>query len=154
LSGNDAALKEYRTGALIGIKNPNQPHWHVAVVRWSKSGEEKKTLGVELLDPNIQACGVKVLHTQHSAEIKPALLLPPESPTADAANDAGQAVTEASPGILMPRIDLSGKTSAMIITIDEQYNIMLGNCIEQSANSSRYEYSTQESAEPSAESDR
>lgn len=52
-----------KTGEVIAIKENQLQHWNLGVVRWIRQGKEFGTqMGVELLAPNSQACGIQQLH--------------------------------------------------------------------------------------------
>lgn len=136
LSGNNIALRDFKPGTIIGIKNPQQDHWHVSVIRWSKTQREEKSIGVELFTPHIQPCGIKIRHSKNGTDFVPAFLLPPS-----VSNENNR---ENSTSLLLSHINLSGKTAATIINSESEEHIVLGDCIEQSGSYSRYLYTSQD----------
>lgn len=140
LSGNNIALRECKPGGLIGIRNPDQKHWHVCVIRWSKTEKDKKWIGVELFAPRIHPCGIKIVHSKHGTDFLPALLLPPEPSTGiDAEHND-------SISLLLPKLNLNGKTAATLINAESEEQIVLGECIEQTGSYGRYLYTSRDSA--------
>ena len=137
LLGSSSALKRYKTGSLLGIKNLKQQHWHVAIVRWSKTDDDKKSLGIELLDPNIQACALKIVHSTHGTELLPAFLLPIDAVVGVPGN-----ASSAQPRILTPRLSLKGKASAVLVVGDSRKQVLLDECLEQGASFGLYSYKT------------
>ncbi len=52
-----------KTGEVIAIKENQLQHWNLGVVRWIRQGKDVGTqMGVELLAPNSQPCGIRQLH--------------------------------------------------------------------------------------------
>jgi hypothetical protein len=59
----DAPAPNLKTGEVIAIKEDQLQHWNLGVVRWIRQGKEFGTqMGVELLAPNSQPCGIRQLH--------------------------------------------------------------------------------------------
>lgn len=140
LCGNNIALKECKPGSLIGVRNPEQQHWHVCVIRWSKTDKDKKWIGVELFAPHIHPCGIKIVHSKHGTDFLPALLLPPEP------SNGVDAAHRNSFSLLIPKLNLNGKTAATLINANSEEQIVLGECIEQTGSYSRYLYTSHDNA--------
>ncbi|PCJ12945.1 MAG: hypothetical protein COB04_17040 [Gammaproteobacteria bacterium] len=53
---------QVRTGEIIGIKEPCHKHWAIGVIRWvTQAGNNKAKLGIELISPQAQPCGAKII---------------------------------------------------------------------------------------------
>jgi len=58
----DAPATNLKTGEVIAIKEDKLQHWNLGVVRWIRQGKDFGTqIGVELLAPNSQPCGIRQL---------------------------------------------------------------------------------------------
>ena len=150
LIGNNVALRVYKPGNLIGLKHTDEKQWHVGVIRWSKSIKQEKQIGIELLTPQIQPFGIKVIHSKHGSDFIPALMLPAYRDEQKNNNYidntyGNQQVTSAS--LLLPQLNLTGKTAAIMIDLHSKKSILLGDCIEISGSYCRYLY-TDQSASP------
>lgn len=59
----DSTAANLKTGEVIAVKESKLRHWNLGVVRWIRQGRNLGTqMGVELLAPNSQPCGVRQLH--------------------------------------------------------------------------------------------
>jgi hypothetical protein len=59
----DAPAPNLKTGEVIAIKEDQLQHWNLGVVRWIRQAKDFGTqMGVELLAPNSQPCGIRQLH--------------------------------------------------------------------------------------------
>ncbi len=59
----DAPAPNLKTGEVIAVKEDQLQHWNLGVVRWIRQGKDFGTqMGVELLAPNSQPCGIRQLH--------------------------------------------------------------------------------------------
>jgi hypothetical protein len=59
----DAPAPNLKTGEIVAIKEDQLPHWNLGVVRWIRQGKEIGTqMGIELLAPNSQPCGIRQLN--------------------------------------------------------------------------------------------
>ena len=159
LVGNNIALRVYKPGNLIGLKHSDEKQWHVGIIRWSRSIKHEKQIGVELLTKQIQPFGIKVVHSKHSGEFMPALMLPayndelksnnaftepsasqpnneqPINQTNDTEKNTGN-----SASLLLPQLNLTGKTAAIMINEKSKKSIVLGDCIETNGGYCRYLY--------------
>lgn len=83
-----------QAGEIIGIREGAKNKWSIAVIRWIRHAKQKGTqLGVELLAPSAQPCGVQLHHkTGAPSEFLRGMLLPELS-------SIGQAAT-----IITPRV--------------------------------------------------
>ena len=63
LQWRDPPAGNLQTGEVIAIKEEDLQHWNLGLVRWIRQGTAFGTqLGVELLAPNSQPCGIRQLH--------------------------------------------------------------------------------------------
>ena len=142
LVGNDIALRAYKPGNLIGLKHPDETHWHVGIIRWSKAIKHEKQLGIELLTKQIQPYGIKIVHSKQGGDFMPALLLPEST-----CPEKNSTASNNSASLLLPRLKLSGKTAAIMINAQSKKQIVLGNCIEESGGYCRFLYTDQNTSE-------
>ena len=159
LVGNNVALRVYKPGNLIGLKHTDEQQWHVGVIRWSRSIKHEKQIGVELLTKKIQPFGIRVVHSKHGSDFMPALMLPayiedPQinnssndfsaySPDANERQEIGKDTDkniENSASLLLPQLNLTGKTAAIMINEKSKKSIVLGDCIETNGGYCRYLY--------------
>jgi hypothetical protein len=62
LQWRDAPASNLQTGEVIAIKEDAREHWNLGLVRWIRQGTAFGTqIGVELLAPNSQPCGIRQL---------------------------------------------------------------------------------------------
>lgn len=142
LIGNNIALKAYKPGNLIGIKHTDEQHWHVGIIRWSKAIKHEKNIGVELLTRQIQPYAIKIIHSKHGSDFMPALLLP--SSKNELQNSE---IFDEETSLLLPRLNLNGKTAAVMINEGSKKHIVLGDCIEETGGYCRYFYTDQTTPE-------
>lgn len=68
---------QLRAGEIIGIRAAGSVQWHIAVVRWVKSGKNNRLdLGIQLIAPSAVAIAVKPMFVGETQPFTPALLLP------------------------------------------------------------------------------
>lgn len=67
-----------QAGEIIGIRESARSRWSIGVIRWVRHARQKGTqLGIELLAPNAQPCGVQLHHkTGAPTEFMRGMLLP------------------------------------------------------------------------------
>ena len=154
LIGNNIALRVYKPGNLIGLKHNHEKQWHVGIIRWSKSVKQEKQIGIELLTKKIQPFGIKVIHSKHGSDFIPALLLPAHideqknDNTTDSRHDKNHnGNQDRSASLLLPQLNLTGKTAAIMIDTRSQKSIFLGDCIETSGGYCRYLYTDQSASQ-------
>ncbi|HET8902997.1 MAG TPA: hypothetical protein VFN16_03305, partial [Saccharospirillum sp.] len=59
----DKAASNLKTGEVVAVKEEKLQHWNLGVVRWLRQSKESGTqMGVELIAPNSQPCGIRQLH--------------------------------------------------------------------------------------------
>jgi hypothetical protein len=59
----DKAAINLKTGEVVAVKEEKLQHWNLGVVRWLRQSKESGTqMGVELIAPNSQPCGIRQLH--------------------------------------------------------------------------------------------
>src|SRR5690606_41028210 len=69
---------QLQAGELLGLRNNAEERWSVAVVRWVRQVRGSGTqMGVELIAPHAQPCGLRLLRkSDHGSEYLRALPLP------------------------------------------------------------------------------
>ncbi|MBT5922430.1 MAG: hypothetical protein HOH29_01735 [Cellvibrionales bacterium] len=151
LVGNNIALKVYKPGYLIGLKHSDEQKWHVGIIRWSRSIKNEKQIGVELLTKKIQPFGIMIVHSKHGRDFIPALMLPAYSEESQSHNSANNFSTDTAnsnqekradngASLLLPQLNLTGKTAAIMVDEKSKKTIVLGDCIETSGGYCRYLY--------------
>jgi hypothetical protein len=67
-----------QAGEILSLRESDKQHWSIAVVRWIRHIKQQGTqIGIELLAPNAQPCGVQLLQkTGDPSEFLRGLLLP------------------------------------------------------------------------------
>ena len=146
LIGNNIALRVYKPGNLIGLKHSDEKQWHVGIIRWSKSIKQEKQIGIELLTRQIQPFGIKVIHSKHGSDFIPALMLPANTDDKRDANCRDLNIEKyqgKNASLLLPQLNLTGKTAAIMIDSRSQKSILLGECIETNGSYCRYLYTDQ-----------
>lgn len=59
----DKAASNLKTGEVVAVKEEKLQHWNLGVVRWLRQSKDSGTqMGVELIAPNSQPCGIRQLH--------------------------------------------------------------------------------------------
>ena len=62
LAWDDSPPNQLQSGDLIGLQHPGEPGWHIALIRWIRQQRDSHLqLGVELLAPRAQPCGLRPL---------------------------------------------------------------------------------------------
>lgn len=68
-------LKELESGALIGIQSEDNDAWQIAVIRWNQTTGNANKFGVQKIAVNPEPAAIKIIHSQHSGQFSPALVL-------------------------------------------------------------------------------
>ncbi len=118
-----------QAGELIGIRENKQAKWSIAVIRWIRSAKQKGTqLGVELLAPNAQPCGVQLHHkTGAPSEFMRGLLLPELS-------SIGQCAT-----IITPRVPFQSGSKVAVKRKGDELRSNLGRRVAATSSFSQFE---------------
>lgn len=121
---------QIRTGEIIGIKEPNQSTWAIAVIRWvTQAGKQKAKLGIELLSPEAKPCGSKVIQkTGQDTDYLRALKLP-----------AIKAIDQPA-SLLMPNISFRPNTKIVINQQGQERRACLIEQIDTTAGYSQFAY--------------
>ena len=121
---------QIRTGEIIGIKEPNQNTWAIAVIRWvTQAGKQKAKLGIELLSPEAKPCGAKVIQkTGQDTDYLRALKLP-----------AIKAIDQPA-SLLMPNISFRPNTKIVINLQGQERRACLIEQIDTTAGYSQFAY--------------
>ena len=95
LAWDDSPPEQLQTGDLIGLQHPGERGWNIALIRWIRQPHGSGLqLGIELLAPRAQPCGLRLLQRseQHAHYLRglllgaiptlgrPALLIAPHLP--------------------------------------------------------------------------
>lgn len=63
LQWRDTPASNLQTGEVIALKDDGLQHWNLGLIRWIRQATAFGTqMGVELLAPNSQSCGIRPLH--------------------------------------------------------------------------------------------
>ncbi|MCU1718305.1 molecular chaperone [Pseudomonas sp. 5P_3.1_Bac2] len=78
LSWPSEVPSQLQAGELLGVQSPQQKTWSIAVVRWIRQVRGGGTqMGIELIAPHAQACGLQLVRSaEHTSQFLRALLLP------------------------------------------------------------------------------
>jgi len=123
--------KNIQAGELISLRETiNQP-WSVAVIRWIRHIKKKGTqIGIELLAPNAQPCGVQLLHrTGDPSEFLRGMLLPELS-------SIGQPAT-----LITPRLPFQSGHKVSIRLSETESKCQLEQRVSATASFSQFELS-------------
>lgn len=77
LAWDDSPPEQLQTGDLIGLQHPGERGWNIALIRWIRQPHGSGLqLGVELLAPRAQPCGLRLLQRsdQHAHYLRGLLL--------------------------------------------------------------------------------
>jgi hypothetical protein len=118
-----------QAGELIGIREQKKGQWRIAVIRWIRSAKQKGTqLGIELLAPNAQPCGVQLHHkTGAPSEFMRGLLLPE-------LGSIGQSAT-----IITPRVPFQSGSRVAVREGDTENRSNLGRRVTATGSFSQFE---------------
>jgi hypothetical protein len=78
LSWPSEVPSQLQAGELLGVQSPQQQGWSIAVVRWLRQVRGGGTqMGIELIAPHAQACGLQLVRSaEQTSQFLRALLLP------------------------------------------------------------------------------
>jgi len=77
LAWDDSPPEQLQTGDLIGLQHPGERGWNIALIRWIRQPPSSGLqLGIELLAPRAQPCGLRLLQRsdQHAHYLRGLLL--------------------------------------------------------------------------------
>jgi len=121
---------QLQAGELLGLRNGTDEGWSVAVVRWVRQVRGKGTqLGVELIAPQAQPCGLRLLRkTDQGSEYLRALLLPEISVISRAAT------------LIVPRLPFQEGHKVLINQNGEEHRALLRRRQSGSGSYNQFEY--------------
>lgn len=121
---------QLQAGELLGLENGGSNSWSVAVVRWVRQvrGSDPQ-LGVELIAPRAQPCGLRLLRkAEQASEYLRALLLPEVSVISQAAT------------LIAPRLPFQEGHKVLINQNGEEHRALLRRRRAGSASYNQFEY--------------
>lgn len=118
-----------QAGEIIGIRESAKSRWSIGVIRWIRHARQKGTqLGIELLAPNAQPCGVQMHHkTGAPTEFMRGMLLPELS-------SIGQHAT-----IITPRVPFQSGAKVAVRQNSTEVKSQLGKRIAATGSFSQFE---------------
>jgi hypothetical protein len=133
---------QLQAGELIGIQDSPSHGWSIAVVRWVRQVRGGGTqMGIELIAPHAQPCGLQLLlNTEESSQYMRGLLLPEIS------------AIDIPASILAPRLPFQEGHKVLINTQGEERWASLGTRVSGTGSYNQFEYKIQETA-PAAKAD-
>ncbi|HXR03012.1 MAG TPA: molecular chaperone, partial [Pseudomonas sp.] len=132
---------QLQAGEMIGIQDHGHG-WSIAVVRWVRQVRSGGTqMGVELIAPFAQACGLQLLRAEHSSQYLRALLLPEVR------------AIDVPATLIAPRLPFEDGSKVMINTNGDERRATLSNRRATTGSYNQFEYQVFESPkEPPADS--
>jgi len=123
--------KNIQAGEIISLRETENQAWSIAVIRWIRHIKKKGTqIGIELLAPNAQPCGVQLLHrTGDPSEYLRGMLLPELS-------GIGQAAT-----LITPRLPFQSGHKVSIKLSDTETKCQLEKRVSATGSFSQFELS-------------
>ena len=123
--------KNIQAGEIISLRETENQVWSIAVIRWIRHIKKKGTqIGIELLAPNAQPCGVQLLHrTGDPSEYLRGMLLPELS-------GIGQAAT-----LITPRLPFQSGHKVSIKLSDTETKCQLEKRVSATGSFSQFELS-------------
>ncbi len=121
---------ELRTGELACLREGNDKHWQIAVIRWLYRPSESRLLaGLELLSPRALAFGA-CIHDKSGAKAPPvrALLLPQIK------------VIGQQPTLLTPRAGFRVRQKVTLVTADETLTVHLTELVSYTGSYSQFQF--------------
>lgn len=125
---------ELQAGEMIGIQDLSAQGWSVAVVRWVRQVRNGGTqMGIELVAPYAQACGLQLIRTSEgNSQYLRALLLPEIS------------VIDLPATLLAPSLPFQEGNKVMINTNGEEHPAGLNKRMNSTGSFNRFEYQSLE----------
>ena len=123
--------KNIQAGELISLRETEDQPWSIAVIRWIRHIKKKGTqIGIELLAPSAQPCGVQLLHrTGDPSEYLRGMLLPELS-------SIGQPAT-----LITPRLPFQSGHKVSIRLSEAENKCQLEERVSATASFSQFELS-------------
>lgn len=129
---------ELQAGEMVGIQDTNAQVWSIAVVRWVRQVRNGGTqMGVELVAPHAQPCGLQLIRASDgNSQYLRALLLPEIS------------AIDLPATLLAPRLPFQEGNKVMINTNGEEHRADLNKRLAGTGSFNRFEYRTLEQPAP------
>lgn len=129
--------QQLQAGELVGIQDDAGQGWSVAVVRWVRQVRSGGTqMGIELIAPFAQPCGLQVVRPELNSPYMRSLLLPEIR------------AIEQPATILAPRLPFKEGNNVMINISGEEHSGLLGHQRTSSGSYNQFEYETFEQPGP------
>ncbi|MBF7730981.1 molecular chaperone [Pseudomonas sp. N040] len=130
LSWSHAVPGQLQAGELLGIQDPSRKNWSLAVVRWIRQVRTGGTqMGVELMAPNTQPCGLQLIRKgEQNSQFLRALLIPESAALGRAAS------------LITPRIPFREGSKVLINLDGMEKRALLGNRQATTGSFSQFEY--------------
>lgn len=134
---------QLQAGEMVGIQDPVSKGWSVAVVRWIRQVRTGGTqMGIELVAPHAQPCGLQLIRTlEENSPYLRALLLPEISAIAIPAT------------LLAPRLPFQEGNKVMINTNGDERRAGLTKRLTSTGSFNQFEYKTLEKPAPAHSAD-
>jgi hypothetical protein len=130
---------QLQAGEMIGIHDHGHG-WSIAVVRWVRQVRSGGTqMGVELIAPFAQACGMQLLRGEQSSQYLRALLLPEVR------------AIDVPATVIAPRLPFEDGSEVMINTNGDERRASLNNRRATTGSYNQFEYQIQEEAKNDAQ---
>jgi hypothetical protein len=122
---------QLQAGELVGIQDDAGQGWSVAVVRWVRQVRSGGTqMGIELIAPFAQPCGLQVVRTEQNSPYMRSLLLPEIR------------AIEQPATLLAPRLPFKEGHDVMINITGQEHRGQLGHQRTSSGSYNQFEYQT------------
>lgn len=129
---------QLQAGEMIGIQDHGHG-WSIAVVRWVRQVRSGGTqMGVELIAPFAQACGMQLLRAEHSSQYLRALLLPEVR------------AIDVPATVIAPRLPFEEGSKVMINTSGDERRASLSNRRATTGSYNQFEYEVLEGPKKNA----
>ncbi|MCD5994433.1 molecular chaperone [Pseudomonas sp. CDFA 602] len=121
--------QQLQAGELVGIQDDAGQGWSVAIVRWVRQVRSGGTqMGIELIAPFAQPCGMQLIREQHSSQYLRTLMLPEVRAMDKPAT------------VLAPRLPFQEGSKVMINVNGEERRATLSNRRISSTSYNQFEY--------------
>ncbi|POR60050.1 molecular chaperone [Pseudomonas syringae] len=121
--------QQLQAGELVGVQDDAGQGWSVAIVRWIRQVRSGGTqMGIELIAPFAQPCGMQLIREQQNSQYLRTLMLPEVR------------AMEKPPTVLAPRLPFQEGSMVMINVNGEERRASLSNRQVSSASYNQFEY--------------
>jgi hypothetical protein len=123
---------QLQAGEMVGIYDPGQG-WSIATVRWVRQVRSGgMQMGIELIAPFAQACGLQLLRTEHKSQYLRALLLPEVR------------AIDVPPTVMAPRLPFEEGSKVLINTSGQERRAGLSKRRSTTGSYNQFEYQIHE----------